>query len=393
MANRRFHINAISLVVIITILSQITDIDGIFRPAMYIGWIALLALGVVASGFRMRISPCVKVYLSSFAAYYTFCFICSAFGQPHLSSRYLNILPIPLLVMIVAGLFSKDFDAESLRKISVTYVIASLVFGIWIHYTYFASYSSWLSYRAGYLFETKNSAAQTISTAVYMIFFIVVNDESKNRKKYIWYVIAVYLIILLGICQARTSLLGIAVSLLVYALRYSKKQLQWIAGILVVGLIAIQIPAVQTFISKVFEFNKYLNADLNTISSGRWNGYIKAIAAFREKPIIGQGNWYIDNSYLSILTESGIIGFLLIETIWIKRIRSNYKEPALKGDIIGTNLRNFVLLLTIFYFIESLLEAFPPFGPGVTCFGYWFMCEAIYGFGLNKINGEKTVAI
>lgn len=391
MANRRFHINAISLVVIITIFSQITDIDGIFRPAMYIGWIALLALGVMTSGFRVRISPCVKVYLAFFAAYYAFCFICSAFGQPHLSSRYLNILPIPLLVMVVAGLFSKDFDAESLRKISVTYVIASLIFGIWIHYTYFASYSSWLSYRAGYLFETKNSAAQTISTAVYMIFFIVVNDESKNRKRYIWYGIAAYLIILLGICQARTSLLGIAVSLLVYALRYSKKQLQWIAGILVVGLIAIQIPAIQTFVAKVFELNKYVNADLNTISSGRWNGYIKAISAFRENPFIGQGNWYIDNSYLSILTESGIIGFFLIETIWIKRIRTNYKEPALQANAVGANLRNFVILLTIFYFIESLLEAFPPFGPGVTCFGYWFMCEAIYGFGVNT-NSSKELA-
>jgi O-antigen ligase len=359
---------------------------------MYIGWVALLALGVVASGFRVRISPCVKAYLGFFIAYYSFCFICSAAGQPHLSSRYLNILPIPLLVMVVAGLFSKDFDAESIRKIAVTYVVSALIFGIWIHYTYFASYSSWLSYRAGYLFETKNSAAQTIGTAVYMIFFIVASDEGKSRRRFIWYAIAAYLVILLGICQARTSLLGIAVSMLVYAFRYSKKQLQWIAGTLVVGLIAIQIPAVQTYINKVFEFNKYANADLNTISSGRWYGYIQAFAAFREKPFIGQGNWYIDNSYLSILTESGIIGFLLIEPIWIERIRINYKEPTLRGNVIGTNLRNFVILLTIFYFIESLLEAFPPFGPGVTCFGYWFMCEAIYGFGLNNKNTEELAA-
>ena len=384
MANKKFHISTISIVVIITIFSQITDIDAFFRPAMYIGWVLLLVLGVVASGFKLKLSPMIKTYLVFFLAYYLYCFILSLFGQVHMGSRYLNILPIPLLVMLVAGLFSSDFDDESLCKIAKAYILAALVFSVWIHYTYFASYSSWLSYRAGYLFETKNSAAQTISTAVYLIFFIITKDKKERKKKFIWYAVAIYLVILLGICQARTSLLGIALSLLIYAIRYSKKQLQWLAGILVLGLIALQIPAVQTYIAKVFEFNKYATADLNTISSGRWNGYIRALSLFRDKPFIGQGSYYIDCSYISILTESGILGFCLIEPIWITRIYTNYKNSALKSDVIGVNYRNFVVLLTVFYFVESLLEAFPPFGPGVTCFGYWFMCEAIWGYGKNR---------
>ena len=177
MANKKFHISTISIVVIITIFSQITDIDAFFRPAMYIGWVLLLVLGVVASGFKLKLSPMIKTYLVFFLAYYLYCFILSLFGQVHMGSRYLNILPIPLLVMLVAGLFSSDFDDESLCKIAKAYILAALVFSVWIHYTYFASYSSWLSYRAGYLFETKNSAAQTISTAVYLIFFIITKDK------------------------------------------------------------------------------------------------------------------------------------------------------------------------------------------------------------------------
>lgn len=384
MKNKQFHINTISLIVIITIFSQITDVDAVFRPAMYIGWVLLLLLGIFSNGFKLRLSPFVKTYLGFFLAYYVYCAVCSAFGQAHLSSRYLNILPIPLLVMIVAGLFSKDFDDESLRIIAISYTLATLIFGLWIHYTYFASYSAWLSYRAGYLFGTKNSAAQTISTSVYLIFFVITKKETHKKGRAVWYAIAVYLVILLGICQARTSLLGIALSLFIYALRYSKKQLQWIMGIIIVALIALQIPAVQIYIAKVFEFNKYATADLNTISSGRWNGYIRALSLFREKPFIGQGNYYIDCSYISILTESGLIGFFLIDPIWWNRIYTNYKDKYLKSNVIGPSLRNFVVLLTVFYFVESILEAFPPFGPGVTCFGYWFMCEAIYGYGANK---------
>jgi len=386
MSSKHMRINSICIVIIITVFSQITDVDRFFRPAMYLGWIVLLGIGLITNNFKIKFFKQAKEYLILFGIYIIYCAVCSCFGGSHLQSGYMSLLPIPLLIMLVADLFCQDFDEESIRRIAIIYTLSVLVFSVWIHFTYFASYSNWLSFMGGYLFQTKNSAAQTISPAIYMIFFIIVSKENAEKKKiqYLWYVIALYFLILLGLCQARTSLLGLSVSLLIYALKYSKKQLQWLGGILVVAFIAMQFSSVQVFVEKIFNLRKYAGADLNTISSGRVNQYSSAIRAFIESPVIGQGKWYVDCSYLSILTESGIIGFLIIEPIWIGKIITNRRGYWYSRTQIGDEKRNFIVLLTVFYIIESVLEAYPPFGPGVTSFGFWFFCEMIMCYGMNK---------
>lgn len=395
MTGKNVRVNLICLVIIITIFSQITTIDTFFRPAMYASWVLLLAVGFFTNNFRIRFSSALKQYIILFAIYVMYCATCSLLGNNHLQSGYMSLLPIPLVIMMVANLFGKDFDDYSITKIAKVYTIAVLIFAIWIHYTYFASYSNWLSFSGGYLFYTKNSAAQTISPAIYMIFFIInsENKESEKKKHIFWYAIVGYLVILLGLCQARTSLLGLAVSLLVYALRYSKKKIQWVAGVLVLAFIAIQIPTVQIFVEKVFNIQKYAGADLNTISSGRVNQYANAVKAFIDSPIIGKGKWYVDCSYLSILTESGVIGFLIIEPIWISKISYNHRGYWYNREIIGESKRNFIVLITVFYIVESLLEAYPPFGPGVTSFSFWFFCEMIMYYGMNTGDSKKMNAL
>lgn len=386
MSSRNLRINLLCILIAITIFSQITSIDKFFRPAMYAGWVLLLGVGVISNHFKIKLFSTLKLYAGLFITYVLYCAICTVlYGTTHLQSGYMSLLPIPLLIMLVADLFRRDFDEKSIRKLAVFYTLSVLVFSIWIHFTYFASYSNWLSFRGGYLFQTKNSAAQTISPAIYMIFFIIVTKENAgNKAKFLWYLIALYFLIVLGLCQARTSLLGLSLSLLIYALKYSRKKLQWLGGILVIALIAMQFSSVQVFVEKIFNIRKYAGADLNTISSGRVNQYIAAIRAFVDSPIIGQGKWYVDCSYLSILTESGIVGFLIIEPIWISKIHNNYKGYWYSREAVGNDKRNFVVLLTVFYIVESLLEAYPPFGPGVTSFGFWFFCEMIMCYGMNK---------
>ena len=53
--------------------------------------------------------------------------------------------------------------------------------------------------------------------------------------------------------------------------------------------------------------------------------------------------------------------------MWITRAVSNFTVRS------GLNLDAFLMCLTMFYFIESALEGYPPFGPGVSSFMFWFL--------------------
>ena len=78
----------------------------------------------------------------------------------------------------------------------------------------------------------------------------------------------------------------------------------------------------------------------------------------------------MDLSYLLILAESGIIGFLLIENIWIRRIGGNFIH-----SITSFSKRHFLDSLTIFYIVESILEGYPPFGPSSSSFLFWLLAS------------------
>ena len=43
------------------------------------------------------------------------------------------------------------------------------------------------------------------------------------------------------------------------------------------------------------------------------------------------------------------------------------------------------MCLTMFYFIESVLEGYPPFGPGVSSFMFWFLSVTFVDNKAEKI--------
>lgn len=76
---------------------------------------------------------------------------------------------------------------------------------------------------------------------------------------------------------------------------------------------------------------------------------------------------------ISILAESGIIGFLLIEIVWCSQLVRSLIFASKNKNMFGY----FVVSITVFYIMESFGEANPPFGPGAAVFMYWLMVELI----------------
>ena len=80
----------------------------------------------------------------------------------------------------------------------------------------------------------------------------------------------------------------------------------------------------------------------------------------------------------------GLTGFVLVELIWGSRVYINFKQN--KGFI-----KDFLFCVTVFYLVESVLEGYPPFGPGVSSFMFWFLSAAFAGDVYNEnwiINGK-----
>lgn len=356
----------LQLTIIITIFSQMGELSDIFRPLMYFSWFFLLVYLVVVNKSRINISSFTASFLFCYGIFALFCLLQALVNPDYSVASYLSIMLVPLLVSIVSNLLVQKLSRDYIISICATYVVCSVLFALYINVNFFSSYQAWIT-SSKYLFASKNSAAQIWCTAMLIIYYVILPVA---KRKYLWYASALYLLVLCCLSQCRTAILGLACVLIFNILMYSKHKVKWVLLLCfsLCGLLFFS--ETRQFISQAFLLDKYAGADLNTMSSGRLGLYAKALDTFIESPILGVGRYYVDCSYIYILTESGIIGFLIIEFIWVKRIYLNLKykiSPYTKPYM----LTSFV----IFYLIESLLEGQPPFGPGVSSFMFWMLSE------------------
>lgn len=360
----------LQLTIVVTIFSQMEVFSTIFRSLMYAFWLLLLGYSLAVNKGRICVSSFTASFLFCYGIFALFCLLQAWLNPDYDVASYLNIMLIPLMVSIVSNLLNQKLSKDYLVSICKTYVVCALIFAAYINITFFASYQAWLASKQ-YLFASKNSAAQIWCTAILIIYYVILPVV---KRKYLWYASGGYLLILCGLSQCRTAILGLACVLIFNILMHSKHKVKWMLMLCLSLGGMLFLSETRQFLSQAFLIDKYAGADINTLSSGRLGLYVQALDNFIESPILGVGHYYVDCSYIYILAENGIIGFLLIEFIWFKRIVLNLKHkhyPYARPYM----LTSFV----IFYFIESLLEGQPPFGPGVSSFMFWMLSEIKVG--------------
>ncbi|MBR3352209.1 MAG: O-antigen ligase family protein [Lachnospiraceae bacterium] len=368
----------LELAIICSVFSQIESVERVFRFAMYIMWILVLLFGLAKQRSLVHINDFSKTFIFAYLLFVLFCLLRGFIDNNFLTTNYLRVLLVPLMVTISGDIVADD-NIKTIDKLCRVYLICALIFAVWVQRTYFTSYSSWLVSRR-YIFSEKNSAGQIWSAAIFISIFLL-HYKSRLEKTLI-YMACMYLLIMIGICQCRTSILGIGVAITAYIFVRSKKKLKLTILIALVVLSLYYIPFTRNFINQALFLTKYAGTDLNTFSSGRIVKYIKALQLFKSSPYIGVGQYYVDCSYLLILVESGIIGFLIIEWIWINKLILSYRYKA------NDKYRVFLFMMTTFYIIESILEGYPPFGPGVSSFMYWFLSSVIINSLSNQNNHQ-----
>lgn len=374
------EVRLIQLCTIVSIFSQIETASSVFRPLMYAAWIITLGYYVVGNIRQIVFPKFASLYTFSFVLFIVLCILASLIGQNHLNGNYLHIMTIPLLVTIVGGFFGCNASHEEIQKVLKTYLLCALLYAIWVNITYFASYSNWLK-QTMYAFVQKNSAAQI--WAVGTLIALLLLDYKNKIENTFGYIAALYLVIICGISQCRTALLALTAVLCGYILLKSKHRFRWICILAAVCVALWNIPVTRKFIDQALFLTKYAGADLNTFSSGRLDLWKGALTTFASYPVFGSGKYYVDCSYICVLAEAGIIGFILIETIWVARAIRNFKNK-------NGCAKEFLFCATIFYVVESLLEGYPPFGPGVSSFMFWFLSAICADSNTNNLVHSET---
>ena len=369
--------------VCLTLLPQFYLDESIFRMLMYLSWGAV-ALIIVSLGWPdIRTSQYGKVYLLMYGCVALVCILNGLLGKEHLNSYYLYMLIIPLVSYHVGYWMRQWLSDASLRSLITFYCVAVCLFGIVIGILNVPSFTQWAAEQV-YTYNAKNPVAQLLGVAT-LCALASIHKKDPLARKLLFATLTLAMVTVIAFLRSRTPLLAVIVATVIYSILLTRRKYLWWAAATLIA-VALLNSKILWFLDRVFLFTKYQGLGLDALSSGRLSLYQTAMADFAQRPFFGGGHYYVDNMYLCVLSELGLIGAGLIYPIWLYRIVLNVRTFTRNRSPLAT----MVLLITVYYFVVSFLEAFPPFGPGAASFFFWLLCGMM---GRRAREGTKMYAL
>lgn len=352
----------------ITVLTQCVPDNVMLGLVMRLTWVLQACFLFVAARGRVFAT---KFFIRFFISYiFLICyslFLGAFINDDFFDSIYVNSLLIPFSIYII-GYYATRYSEESIRKFCIVYILATFFLCIYLIYTYVGTFSTWIN-ASSYLIRQKNSAGQIVSVAI--ILLLVLNDRERLVVSILRYFLVGLLAVFLLILQCRSSMVGLCLAG-VYWFHKLKGRKKWLIILsLILLFLLLFYDKIVLLISVSLRLDAYQGADLNTISSGRIDLIYNALLDIAKHPFIGNGQYYVDMFFVSVIAELGLIGAIVIFQLYFARIRHNFKYQV-KFD--GFNLNLFLRMTSLFYLAVSFFEAISPFGPGVSCFMFWFFC-------------------
>ena len=249
-----------------------------------------------------------------------------------------------------------------------------------------------------YLFEQKNQLGQMLGSGVIIQAFFLARLTNNRLFKIMLYFCSGLTLIALMLIHSRTPLIALVVlAIVTFCSKKNKTQNDFVMAIIFVAVIIIAITFLggTQFIKELFEWNDTTNLNtvegINDVTSGRIDGYIKALRDFIKSPLIGIGfHAYVDNFVICCLRSGGLLFALFaVPFIYSKMFRmfsaTRHITEEDKPDSLIVNLKHLARNYTLYFFVVSIMEGFPPVGPGASIFLLWL----IYGLTDNGYNLRK----
>lgn len=365
---------------IITVILQIPAFENL-RIINYFMW--------PVTGILVMVSQKGIIGKTTIGLFYVFleiwlfllCALCTMItGKSYLECGVLKILILPLFMYWIGIQVN---DSVFLKKIFKGYIVAAIVLATYICVVYIPSFSTW-SVNEVYLYGSKNSAAQIFSSAALLALY----NETKKKSENVLKLLATgYLILVTALLQCRTAMLGTLAAVIFIEIVVKKKRLRTMFGVILGTTVLLRNEKVQSFVQQAFLIRQYTGRSLNDFSSGRLMLYKVAIDKFSLSPWIGIGDYYVDDFFINALVEIGILGGGVVVGFWIfvalRSLRLTIKNNDEIQKILGA--------MTVYYFVTSLMEAFPPFGPGSCSFIFWLLQGYCDGMNQKNILDRRAV--
>lgn len=360
-----------------------TSISGICGRLMYLFWGVTLILKFFQS--RMQLNQTVKYMFFTYALFFVLCYFFYFMGfYPSSGSGNAGNLGFCAIFYLIGYNYSWKEDV-SINLILIMCTFAYLI----ITYT---SFIMSIEIHNSVLWS-KNQLGQMLGSA--LIFeVIIIPRKLKNRiiKIFLYFSGAISLIALMNIRSRTPIIASLIVFITMFIAKKNKTRKDY--GIAFLAIIAISLLILYMggtdFLIELFdlESDSEMNASesLNNMTSGRLDWYKLALQDFLSSPIIGIGAYaYIDSFFICTLRTGGILMAIFVLPFVYGKL---YKEFKNSNKIINSkedfdnnviDVMYIVRCFTIYFFVISLMEGYPPLGPGTSVFLLWIF----YGISDN----------
>ena len=241
----------------------------------------------------------------------------------------------------------------------------------------------------------KNQLGQLLGVSAILGFFILPRNTERRQHRVFYIMSGIISVAALLAIRSRTPVIGIAVVTTAHLLANGKKdgRAKAIRTILILFAMLGVIFAVEMgVLDSLFSgFSPELGRDItlsealgnresmDVVLSGRLTHYSIAWQDFIEHPLFGVGPWaYIDNFVMHTLRAGGLwfafclfpaaYGTMFFTTTRFRKTLMTENAPEIT-KMFYEALRD----MTLFYFVESMGEGYPPIGPGASAFFLWLL--------------------
>ena len=342
-------------------------------------------LWVFPFGFLMLTSPTgllsnklVPFYLFLLLFLY-YCFTCQMLTNRQYFTNDLYNIAICLLITITSYIFwSRHKNPQTIKNLCIIMLICGSIMAIDLYINYLRN-SDITS--ATYAYGDKNSIGQILlCCSCFALFYY--KPHSKTEKMLS---LSVSIILLIVMIMTRSRATLVSALYIGYYISFKKVKTKYklytlsLLGVIMIILLSNE--SLYDSIVKGILFGGRDATDINSLSSNRIILFSIALKLIPQHPWIGSGAYYVDCMPLNVLTQYGIIG-LIVVLLFLLYIYISLRKHQHNRKI---SLVTYVFFMS--FIINSLFEAYPPFGPGVKCFTLWML----YGMFLAELESIPTI--
>ena len=346
---------------------------------IFIVWL-IYTLSILPLSFK-KIKTSIPILFIAIFPFLLFIGFSSLFiSNKFLANDLTKEIIIAIYLFFVGMLTSSFFQKKHFKKLLISFFAVNIFMAIDLFIEYFIGFDF---STASYAYPEKNGIAPLFAIAASVPFIYM----PKRKVLFVFEILgSVFLIIMIALLKCRAVLIALPILIIYLSLnpKYKPGTIYIVLGAMIVSiLIVVSVPSLRELVLNNILFANRNTGSIDDLSSGRLTYIANAFKVFTISPIIGMGNYYVDFVFADILASYGIVGLILILHLLFLPILLFFKTRKKLNFQIKMI---FVIILLIFY-INSLFEAYAPFGPGIKCYMLWIFAGML-ATGSEKYAGQ-----